>query len=269
MLKIIIDSLDAVDDAYHSLYTEKDGKFELTGVEGLKTEADISRLNTALVKEREAHKSTKEKYSILGSNDPHDILAKLDRIPELEAAAAGNLDDTKINDIVETRIKSRIAPLERTIQVLTNEKTELTSINDKYVEKDRTLAIHSAIREAATKAGVKSEAIEDALLLGERVFELTQEGSVIAKENSGFTQGSDPAMWFSDLQNKRPHWWGETSGGGAGGNRGGFQGQNNPWSDAHWNLTEQGKILNLSASRAEKMAEAAGTTVGGRRPAKK
>jgi len=45
-LKIIEENLDAVDAVYHSLYTEKDGKFQLTGVEGMKTDADIQRLQS-------------------------------------------------------------------------------------------------------------------------------------------------------------------------------------------------------------------------------
>ena len=42
-LQIIVETLDDVDEKYHDLYTEKDGKFHLTGVDGMKTQADIDR----------------------------------------------------------------------------------------------------------------------------------------------------------------------------------------------------------------------------------
>ena len=61
-LKLVVEKLDEIDSKYHDLYTEKDGKYEFTGVEGIKTQADIDRLQTALTKERADHKSTKEKY---------------------------------------------------------------------------------------------------------------------------------------------------------------------------------------------------------------
>jgi hypothetical protein len=43
----------------------------------------------------------------------------------------------------------------------------------------------------------------------------------------------------------------------------------NPWTADNWNMTEQGKIYTSDPSRAEQLAKAAGTTVGGPRPAKK
>jgi hypothetical protein len=267
-LKIIEDNLDAVDAAFHSLYTEKDGKFTLTGVDGMKTDLDVSRIQTALVKERNDHKGTKEKYAILGQHDPVEILALLDRIPGLEEAAKGTLDDAKIDSIVETRIKAKMLPLERLLETEKTRAANLEAINKNYVEKEKTSSIHSAVRKAALDAKVRPEAIDDAITLAERFFEITDSGDVIAKETVGILQGIDPATWLTELQSKKPHWWGETIGGGSQGSGSNFGSNINPWSGKDWNLTEQGKIYMKNPAKAEQLAASAGTTVGGRKPSK-
>ena len=37
----------------------------------------------------------------------------------------------------------------------------------------------------------------------------------ITRDNVGVTPGIDPAVWLSEIQAKRPHWWGEMVGTGA------------------------------------------------------
>jgi hypothetical protein len=81
--------------------------------------------------------------------------------------------------------------------------------------------------------------------------------------------GIEPEAWLTDLQTKRAHWWGPSSGGGAGGNRGGVDTSNNPFSHEHWNMTEQGKLVRENRAKAEQLAKLAGTTIGGQKPAAK
>lgn len=266
-LKALVDNLDDVDEKYHDLYTEKNGKFELTGIEGVKTQADVDRLQSALTKERNDHKAVRERLGMLGDRKIEDVLAQLDRIPELEAAAAGKMDEEKINQIVETRIKTKLAPIERERDTLRNQLSEKDKLIEGYTTKERTRMIHDAVRSAAATSKVLPEALEDALMLAERVFEVNEDGKVTTKDNVGVTPGVEPAVWFTDLQAKRPHWWGPSSGGGAGGgNRNGGGGGANPWTHEGWNMTEQGRILKENRTRAEQLAKAAGTTIGGQRP---
>ena len=88
MLELVYDTIETVPENYRDLYTERDGKFHLTGVKGMKSQADIDRLQTALTKERNDHKATRDKLTTFGDMDPEQVQAQLDRIPELEAAAA-------------------------------------------------------------------------------------------------------------------------------------------------------------------------------------
>jgi hypothetical protein len=130
-LNAVVDSLDDVPEAFKELYTERGGKFEITGIVGLKTQADVDRVNEALRKEREDHKKAKDAllaFNALGLK-ADEIQAKIDKFDELEVAAtaAGKINDEQINQIVETRIKTRIAPVERAKAELETKLGEATN----------------------------------------------------------------------------------------------------------------------------------------------
>lgn len=267
--KMVLDSLDGLPEDVAKEYVERDGKFHIQ-VEGMKTQADIDRLQTSLTAARTEATNLKSKLSLLGDRKVEDVVAILDRVPELEAAAEGKLDDEKLNAIVETRIKTRLAPVERERDSLKTQLSEKDSLIDQLQGKERTRTLHEQIRSAAKEAKLLDEALEDAILLGERVFELGEDGKAVVKEGVGFTPGLQPKDWFSDLQPKRPHWWGGSVGGGAGGNRGGTGGPDgNPWTAENWNMTKQGEIYRKDPTRAEQLAKAAGTSIGGAKPTAK
>lgn len=264
--KMVLDSLEGLPEDVAKEYVERDGKFHIQ-VEGMKTQADIDRVQTSLTAARTEATTLKGRLALLGDRKVEDVVTLLDRIPELEAAAEGKLDDEKLNSIVETRIKTRTAPLERELGTLKTQLAEKDTLLEALQGKEKTRTLHEQIRNAGKEAKLLDTAIEDALLLGERVFELDDSGNAVVKKDSGFTEGLAPKDWFTDLQAKRPHWWGDSIGGGAGGNRGNGGGpEGNPWTAENWNMTEQGKILNANRSRAETLAKAAGTTIGGQKP---
>lgn len=268
-IKAVYDSEADVPSAYRDLYSERNGKWELTQVEGIKTVEDVNRLQTALTNERNEHKSTREKltpWSTLGMK-PEDIQAKLDRIAELELLTKDK-DPGKIEELLEARLKSRIAPLEREREQYKQQLAEKDSLINQFQTERKQRTIHDAVRNAGKKVGLLPAAIEDALIYGERVLDVTEDGKVITKDNVGVTPGLDPDVWLTDLKQARPHWWGETAGGGGRGGSAGTRFANNPFSADHWNLTEQGKILRQDPAKAAQMAKAAGTTVGGSRPKK-
>lgn len=269
-IKAIVEKLDDVDEKYRDLYTERNGKFEVTAIEGMKTQGDVDRVSEGLRKEKEEHKKTKERWSILADKKPEDIIASLDRIAELEAAAGGKLDEVKINDLVEKRIGSKTAPLERKIKELTTQVGERDGIITGFKTKEQARTVQDSIKEAIGKAqGFQTVAIEDAILFGERHLTIDESGKVVTKDGVGVTPGVDASVWLTEMQSRKPHWWGETSGGGAGGNRtGGGNAGTNPWSHDGWNMTEQGRIFSTNPSRAEQLAKSAGhsSAIGARRP---
>lgn len=274
-LSAVHETIDDIPEAFRELYTEKNGKFELTGIMGIKTQLDIDRLQTSLTKEREEHKATKGRLAVWGDLDHDQTMATLDKVPELEAAAAGKLDDAAIQEIVDRRvdgtINSRTAPLDRQIKTLEARNAELEKENQGFRDANTKRTIHDSVRAAMVESKVIPEAHEDALMLSERVFEVREDdGAVVTKDGVGVTPGIEAPMWLQEMQEKRRHWWPASSGGGAGGGSGGYgipTGSQNPWSNEGWNMTRQGQILrDKGRDYADQMAKAAGTTVGGTKP---
>lgn len=274
-IKAVHSKLDEIPEQYQDLYTERDGKYELTGVQGIKTLEDVSRVTTALERERSEHKSTKELLTAWGDKKPDEVMAALDRIPELELAAKGKLEDAQIDELVEKRSTARVngakAPLERKIEELSTQLTAATEKLGSFEQKDRRRTIHDATRKAMVDTKVRSEAQDDVLMWSERLFEIAEDGKVVTRDGVGVLPGLTPDQWLVEQQESKFYWWGDTGGGGArGGTRGSTGGgATNPWKPDQWNMTEQGRyVREHGMAKAETMAKAAGTKVGGG-PAKK
>lgn len=250
------------------LYTESDGVFKIMPAGAIKTKADTDRLQDSLRKERDDHKDTKSKLSAFSDLDPDEVLAKLDRIDELEAAAGDKIDDTKINEMVETRMKSKVAPLQRELDKAKREKEELTEKVNQYSATEKRRTIHDSIRKAAKAEHIRDTAVEDALLMSERVFEVDESGNVVTKDGVGVTPGLDATVWLTEIKTTRPHWWPESQGAGARGGSDGKSYSNNPFSAEGWSMTGQGSLIRENPERAAQMAKAAGTSIGGQKPTK-
>lgn len=268
-LKLAYTSQDDIPEAFRDLYTESDGTFKLTGIDGLISNDDLAAAKRNTEAEREAHKKTKARlrhFVDMSDEQLTEATNKLDRFEELEAAAGGKLDDDKINDMVEKRINSRTAPLERQIATLTSELDESRAETSGLKKDKTTRSIQDDVRAAATKLKLLPEAVDDAFMLADRVFEVTEEGTVVTKDNVGVTPGIGAEVWLTDLKEKRPHWWPTSSGGGAQPGGGGVGSGNNPWGAKTWNLTAQGQQFRADPAKATQLAQAAGTTIGGARP---
>lgn len=270
-----------VEEAFRSLYTERNGEFVLTGITGAKSQADVDRVQASLNAEREAHKKTKDRlrplqlngHSIveMGDDELKEAIAAFDGYDELKTKAdsAGKVDDAKINELVEQRIKAKLAPVEREKAKLAEDLKAATEKITAYATAETTRTIHDAVRRARQAAKVLDTAEEDVLMLAERVFEVAEDGRIVTKDKVGCTPGIDPEIWLQEMQEKRPHWWPESQGGGAKGSKPGAAFGDNPWSEKHWNLTKQGEVLRSQGeAKAEQMAKAAGSFIGAAAPPK-
>jgi len=270
-LEVSYDSLDEVPESFKDLYSEKDGKAVLTGVNGLKTNQDVLNVQEALRKERADHAAAKEAlkpWKTLG-DDPNEIQQKLDRIGELEAAAGGKLDESKIQEMVEQRLGQKTAPLERqlketntTLEELQNENSQLKNT---LVSRDR----NDAVRAVATEMKVLSTAIPDVEMIAGAYLERDEtSGEFIVKADAkGVTPGADIKTFMKEMQKLRPHWWPQSQGGGAGGGKGFGDSDENPWSAKGWSLTKQGQYAKEHGmAEAQKAAAAAGSKIGATRP---
>lgn len=276
-IELVYDNMDAVPEAVRGLYTEgADGKVILTGVNGIKTQADIDRLSGALSKERSDHGAAKtalKPWTDLGMS-AEDVSTQLARIPELETAASGKIDETKINEMVDGRLAAKTKPLELQITTLTGErdtlKEENTQLRGQIVGKER----NDLITQIGTQMKINPPAMEDAqLYLQSIVVKDPDTGKFVGREDHPEFAGIEVAQIMAHLQKgAKAHWWPESQGGGSGGGRGVAMlgGEPNPWAHDTWNMTKQGEIFNrLGAAKAEELAKLAGTTLGGPRPAAK
>jgi hypothetical protein len=281
-LKTIYDTAEEIPEGYADLYTERNGRWELTGVEGVKTQADIDRVQSALVKERNDHKQTKAALVPFEGLDPDQISANATALEEARAQLEainkdGRIDETKLEPIIAARIRQAVAPLERD---KTNLERQLDAQKKVVVEKDNEVVslrtsitsenIERAVRDAASMEKVLPTALDDVTLRASRVFEKTEDGRIVTKDVPGTTPGLSPKEWLKDMQDKAPHWWPTSVGSGAQGGsgaRGTYGGANNPWSKEGWSLTKQGALVRqLGEAKAGEIAAQVGCKIGDTKP---
>lgn len=272
-LEIQYDNLSLVPEAFRPLYAEKDGKAVLTAINGIKTVADVNNLQEALRKERSDHAAVKAQltpWATLGKK-PEEILGQLDRIKELELAAEGKIDEKKINEMAESRAAQKVGPIERQLRDTTTTLETVTKERDTFRDQLYRRDMSDSVRGIATEMKVLPTAIADVEMFAQFALERQEDGSFITKSGiSGVTPGLDPRGLLKEMQKHRPHWWPASAGGGAGGGMNGINGDKNPWSAEHWNVTAQGKIVNdLGMAKGEELAKAAGSFIGATKPAKK
>jgi len=266
VLNSVYDKQDEIPEAFRPLFSERNGKFELTGVTGVKPEVAFTTVQEALRKERADHGTLKTQHkaftdllSTAGFEKIEDLQAKLDLIPQLEAAANG-----KVKELTEAQRQGILAPVQRELDRVKKEHGDLVSENKALKEEKRVRVIHDAVRAAFTESKGLASAVDDALMYAERMFDVTEDGKVVTKDNVGVVPGLDAKLWLQDMQQKKAHWWPPSQGGGAGGSGGGGGNfPNNPWSKQHWNLTKQGEaVRTLGEEKAKQMASAVGSHIG-------
>jgi hypothetical protein len=281
-LKAVYATEEEIPEGYADLYSERNGQWELTGVEGVRTPADVDRVQEALRKERKDHAVTKAALQPFEGLDPEAIaeqaVALENATAQLEAINKdGRIDEAKLEPIIAARIKQAVAPMERE---KTNLERQLDAQRKLVNEREGEVValkttittgnVERSIREAAATAKLVPTAVSDAVLQGSRVFEVTDEGRVITKDVPGVVPGLTPTEWLKDMQEKAPHWWPASVGGGSrGGNSNGPLGRaNNPWSKEGWSITKQGQyIREFGEDKAKALAESVGSYVGATKPA--
>lgn len=272
-IELVYDKAEAIPEGFAPLYTEKDGKFHLTAVKGMKTDADVQQVRTALQKEREDHKATKghlEPFKPFLENKDQ-FLADFDLFKGIKEKIGGDLSKLDESDLIKGKISQAVGPYQREIENLKKVNGELEGKVGHLSSEIRTRDIKSIVGAAAAKAKVHTTAIPDIELIASSVMEFTDDGRLVTKDGVGVTPGLDAEGWLTEMQSARPHWWPDSSGGGAGGGKGGNSAfGDNPWAGGTWNMTKQGEILREKGmDYAQRMAKSAGTTVGGPKPAPK
>lgn len=243
-------SAEEIPAEFATLYAEQGGKYVLAKVKGVAPADSVRRLESALAKERNDHRQVKQQISALG-RPVEEVLADLDRIPELEAAASGkgNPED------IEKMVKARLAPLERQLQTVITERDTVKQEIEGYRTRETKAKIKDAVIAAASGAKLRPSAIEDAVTYAQLQMTVDENGNVVTKDGAGVTPYLTPADWLNEILPKRPHWVEGSAGGGASGpGAGGHHGED-PYSHDGWNISKQMNLWKTNQSLAKRLAE--------------
>lgn len=265
-LEYSYDSADDIPAEFASLYSEQGGKFVLAKVRGIAPADSVRRLESALQKERNDHKQVKQQIAGLG-RPIDEVLAELDRIPELEAQAQGKGTDPEAIDKI---VKARMAPLERQLQTITAERDSVKQEIEGYRTRETKAKIKDAVLSAATGAKLRQSAIEDAVTYAQLHMTVDDNGNVVTKDGVGVTPYLTPADWLNEMLPKRPHWVEGSAGGGSHGSGGNGHTGEDPYSADGWNVSKQMQLWKTNQPLAKRLAEKNGVDpLKPVRPAKK
>lgn len=208
----IVDSLDGVDENLKSLYAETtDGKYQIRA--DIAFQSDFERVRDTLSKERTSNKELNAKLKELQS--------KLDAYGGIDPTGVKGMQ-TELANLKSTetdlsKIKSSKADLELQFKNLKEQFDEVSKINQRY-EKERT---EQRLKESARKAfgdnGILDSAMEDGLLWATQVLESAEDGSVRVKDGTKYPAGVSVDSWVQLFKKDKPHLFGGSVGGGAGG----------------------------------------------------
>lgn len=199
-LALTIEKLDGLDPAVAALYAERDGKFVLD-VDGIE---DTGALKSALKAEREARKDFEKKYGALKDVDPEEY-AKLKK----EAADRETKKLTEAGEFDKLR--------EKWAKEQADKDAEWAR---KVAEKDALLSTHvkdSQVRNAALKAGVIPEDIDDVMIITARFFKLADDGALQVLDDRGeVTPNTVDDFFAKTFKERKPKFYvatGSTGGG--------------------------------------------------------
>lgn len=274
-LKLSYEKQEDIPEAYRDLFEEKNGKWELTGIEGLKTQKDVDAQKSAADKERKLRVEMQDKlkrYEKLHDVQDLDVDALLTAREELEetkkqladlTSSSGKVGETKklIDEAVaaerqrnERALKQEQAAHAATKKTLADEQGRVTQL-DGTIRKGK---IEAELSRAGAAAKLRPEAMSDLLRYSD-AFEVDDEGKVVTKDGVGFTPGIDAASWLTDLKSQKVHWWPESTGGGARGSGGNAGGNGkNPFAKGSFDIMGINRLVKEDPARAMREAKAAG-----------
>lgn len=259
ILKFSYESESEIPEGYSELYSEKDGAWVLSGIDGIKTQSDVDRVQDALRKEKNDHKKTKDRLASFGDRSVEDIEALIEERDELaarlESGEGGKDAGDQAKQLVELRREN--AKMARDLEKLNERASAAEAMASEKDGALKSYKIGNAVSKAAADLKIIPEALEDVSLYAERIFTLDDDGRVAVKDEVGFTPGLDPKDWLAEMREKRPHWWGVNQGAGAGGGRGAAGEVDNPFRKSSFNLTRASMLRRDEPQRAKRLYEAA------------
>ncbi len=190
-------------------YVEQNGAHVLDVEGGFKNEDDVVNVKKALDNERKDHKTAAEELKALKAQfegiDPEAVKAERDELAAYKSK--GKVDEAA----VEARIK---AGYERKLKTASDQLADANTKISSFETERRTTAIKDALRAAAKKVGVRTEAEADVLMRA-GMFDIDADGAVLTRDGCGVAPGLAPDAWLGDYVKTAPHWLPSSKGAGA------------------------------------------------------
>ena len=270
------DTLAAVPAEHAALYIEKDGKAVLQ-LAGIKTQSDFDNYATAL-RARLADAAGDLKAVKNQGMSRDEITALIKEVATTLKPAPGDGPGKGGNGEDDSALALKVHDLERELASTKEELTTTKSASETAKQQATDTKIKSALTAGAAKAGVLPTAVAGLVQLIAESFESSQDGAVVTKLEGqtvpGVTPNTAPEPFMAAIQRSADfsHFWPGSAGGGAGpggqGGGAGGAGKDNPFSRDGWNMTLQGSLVRSDRAEAERLAKAAGTSIGGGMPPK-
>ena len=196
-LNFVMESMDGVAADVAALYTEKDGKFYLTGIDGVSPKSKIDEF-------RENNIELTNRLAAFEGVDPAKYKEMTGELEELRA----KLEKSKIDDeAIEKIVQSRVKKLQEEFSGKIAEKDEMISTQERQIE---SFVIDGQVKSAAVKHKIRDSAIDDVVLRAKSVYKVKdgkaigfQDGEVMYDATGTKELGIDD--WVKGLVNTAPH----------------------------------------------------------------
>lgn len=276
-LKAVVENIDEVPEAFRDEYVQGQGddkKWYLDVDDSIRVHTAVVPLANTMANLKKDKQKLQDRIKELEAKvkdlpedfDPAkvaELTAEVERLKQDLAAKGGSAEEVQnLRRQYETRITT-----------LTQQHEEALRARDGEVQaRDQELGsilIDNGLISALTDAGVKKELLRAGVALLRPsvkvvVDEETKRRKAVVETNLGEVELKQYVDTWAKSEEGKPFLAPATGGGATGSERGG--GGANPWRADQWNVTEQGRVYKEDPAKAERLAKAAGTTIGGPRP---
>lgn len=176
----------------------------------------------------DAQKRMKDQLKAYEGIDPERARKLEAQISQSEEAKL--IADGKLDEVLSQRTERMRTEYERKLQ----EASQVAEQARGFAERFRSRVLSDEIRSAVAGVGMADTAAEDAALRAQMLFEVNDEGNIVAKEGAGLDANGKPLTiktWLESMKETAPHWFLQPKGSGAPGSTGSH---NSPraWKDA-------------------------------------
>jgi len=227
-LKLVVDSLEGMDESIKALYEKgDDGKFHLT-VDGLEDNTGLKKKAEELLNEKKKltadYKALEEKLKSFEGLDPEDAKKAAETARKLREKEL--IDKGDIDELVNQRTAAMKKDHESQFNQVSENLAKVKAENEKLRESLNGIIIDKGIMEAVTAAGVpRKEALQDIIGRARNAWRVDEDGQPKAYGKDGTVRyGKDAkkemtmAEWAEELVQTAGHLFEENRGGGAKGN---------------------------------------------------